>query len=69
MYTCIINYLIPFKPAPTPSQAGRTNRVWVQAKIHGMARRWPIPTEVFRRVGRLPMFKFPSSACGVASSK
>ncbi|KAF9672595.1 hypothetical protein SADUNF_Sadunf11G0058500 [Salix dunnii] len=45
--------LIKEKLSATPSHAGRTNLVWVQANSHGMARRCPIPVAL--------------SSCGSAS--
>ncbi|KAJ6333200.1 hypothetical protein OIU76_026465 [Salix suchowensis] len=55
------------KLSAPPSHAGRTNLVWVQANSHGMARRCPIPVELFLLVGRLRMLRKPISACGVSS--
>ncbi|MCY1453734.1 hypothetical protein D9M71_707460 [compost metagenome] len=47
-----------------PSQAGSIRRVWVQPKIHGIARRLSIPP-ARRLAGRLPRGKRPSSCSGV----
>ena len=54
-----------WKASPTPSQTGRWKRVWVQAKIQGMARRVSMLPAALRLAGRLPMFMRPSSLTGV----
>lgn len=57
------------KAAPNPSHTGRWNRVWVQAKIHGIARSVSMPPPGFLFDGRLPMFILPYSVSGVADLK
>jgi hypothetical protein len=57
------------RASPTPSHAGSSRRVWVQAKIHGMARSDSMPPCTFRLAGRLPMFRYDSSPDGVAARK
>jgi hypothetical protein len=53
--------------SPAPSHTGKWNRVWVQAKIHGIARSVEMPPDGLRFEGRDPMFIAPSSATGVAA--
>mmetsp|Transcript_2748 Transcript_2748/g.8229 ORF Transcript_2748/g.8229 Transcript_2748/m.8229 type:complete len:303 (+) Transcript_2748:291-1199(+) len=55
-----------FSASPMPSQTGKWNRIWVQAKIHGMARRVSIEPAARRFAGRDPMFILPSSDTGVS---
>ena len=54
------------KATPSPSQTRRWNRVCVQAKIHGMARRDSMPPLGLHFDGRLPVFMRPYSSFGVA---
>ena len=57
------------KACPMPSQTGRWKRIWVQAKIQGMARRSSMLPAALRLAGRLPMFMRPSSLTGVTAWK
>ncbi|MCY1452028.1 hypothetical protein D9M71_689270 [compost metagenome] len=57
-----------FSAASQPSQAGSIRRVWVQPKIHGIARRLSMPP-ARRLAGRLPSGRRPSSCSGVAWRK
>mmetsp|Transcript_22617 Transcript_22617/g.57916 ORF Transcript_22617/g.57916 Transcript_22617/m.57916 type:complete len:244 (-) Transcript_22617:2458-3189(-) len=52
-----------------PSHTGRFMRVWVQAKIQGMARSCVTPPLALRREGRLPMLRPPRCSWGVALAK
>ena len=70
-YICCISLICPRSDArrsasPTPSHPGRLNRVWVQAKIQGMARSDVSAAVFLRRAGREPMLSSPSSSTGVA---
>uniref|UniRef100_A0A7C9AN56 Uncharacterized protein n=1 Tax=Opuntia streptacantha TaxID=393608 RepID=A0A7C9AN56_OPUST len=55
--------------APKPSHTGRWNRVWVHAKIQGIARSDSIPPLGFLFDGRLPMFMRPYSVSGVTCNR
>jgi hypothetical protein len=52
-----------------PSHTGKWNRVCVQAKIQGIARRLAMLPAALRFAGREPMFIRPSSFTGVACCK
>mmetsp|Transcript_46593 Transcript_46593/g.116054 ORF Transcript_46593/g.116054 Transcript_46593/m.116054 type:complete len:295 (-) Transcript_46593:2289-3173(-) len=56
------------KAVPRPSHTGRWNRVWVHAKIHGIALSVSTPP-CFLLAGREPMLSRPSSCSGVAARK
>ncbi|SST09721.1 Uncharacterised protein [Acinetobacter baumannii] len=56
------------KAVSQPSHAGSIRRVWVQAKIQGIARRLSTPPSR-RLAGRLPSGRRPSSCSGVARRK
>mmetsp|Transcript_3994 Transcript_3994/g.8631 ORF Transcript_3994/g.8631 Transcript_3994/m.8631 type:complete len:295 (-) Transcript_3994:1953-2837(-) len=65
----LLSLIAASSASPMPSHTGRCRRVWVQAKIQGMARSVSMPPSLLRLAGREPMLRRPSSLTGVALLK